>query len=810
MVNIFNYMDNFIFVISLNRKIKFVNKAVVNKIKMNLKEIIDTPVKDCLYTNGKSINNLIDGLGRDEDINFDFYLQIYNTTYEFNGDLFEGNFYGERSYFIVARDLCEKYYKRSDLEALLDNINMSCFIKNKKGEYLYANKRKCDFHKKTKQELIGYRADDLYNNIQELEYIEKVQNELIKRKEPFSDETVFTVEGEKKWYEITLSPTLNEDRSIKNINITSRNIDIRKHLDKTLDYISIKLREINESLNKGEDIYKNNLMNLLDYISDKIINNFKSDGVAISLYNKDENDFSILIGKGIIIDDFTTTEKKETFKEVHMKYIQKCELEGIKYVDEIDNEMVANKLREKNIYKIGIYNITVKDELLGHIVVTFLQDTKSMEFGYDYIKTICSHLAVTISNINESIKIKNELKEYKQRKDYLQKCIEISVDIVGQFDKNGNLVYINEDRLKSILGWTAEEFEELEQIKRQPKYRKLASKHIKNSCKTFRVENDLPVHHESKVLCKNGEYKWLEWNLKNYYDEETLFFTARDITSKKEYQKKGKLLEQAVEMEDLKNRFFNNLSHEFRTPINIILGIIQLIEQCRSNNNYILDNLDFHINVIKRNSYRLLRLVQNLLDLSQVKSQYYDMNFGNHDIVEIVEDISMSVAAYLKHKNINLIFDTNCEEQIISCDPEKIERIVLNLLSNAIKYNKDDNDIEVYMDVNKEFVKIYIKDYGIGIEKHELENIFEEFIKVDDGLTRPCEGSGIGLSIVNEFTRIHKGEVKVFSELGKGTTFEVILPNKINNIDNNNIIKNNKDIQNKVERCNIEFSDIYN
>lgn len=81
-------------------------------------------------------------------------------------------------------------------------------------------------------------------------------------------------------------------KSVKNINITSRNIDIRKHLDKTLDYISIKLREINESINKGEDIYNNNLMNLLNYISEKIINNFKSDGVAISLYNKDENDFS--------------------------------------------------------------------------------------------------------------------------------------------------------------------------------------------------------------------------------------------------------------------------------------------------------------------------------------------------------------------------------------------------------------------------------------------------------------------------------------------------------------------------------------
>ena len=82
-------------------------------------------------------------------------------------------------------------------------------------------------------------------------------------------------------------------------------------------------------------------------------------------------------------------------------------------------------------------------------------------------------------------------------------------------------------------------------------------------------------------------------------------------------------------------------------------------------------------------------------------------------------------------------------------------------------------------------------------------------VKLDDGLTRPCEGSGIGLSIVNEFTRIHKGEVRVFSELGRGTTFEVILPNKINNTANRNI-KNNKYIQNKMERCNIEFSDIYN
>ena len=93
MVNVFNYMDNFIFVISLNRKIKFTNKAVMNKIKINLKDIIDTPVKDCLYTNGKSINNLIDGLGKDEDINFDFYLQIYFLSHMHIIDIFNCKYF---------------------------------------------------------------------------------------------------------------------------------------------------------------------------------------------------------------------------------------------------------------------------------------------------------------------------------------------------------------------------------------------------------------------------------------------------------------------------------------------------------------------------------------------------------------------------------------------------------------------------------------------------------------------------------------------------------------------------------------------
>lgn len=434
MVNIFNRMDNFIFIISQNRKIKFANKTVLNKINRKLKDIVDTPVKDCLYSNGKSIDNLIDSLEKNEEINFDFYLIIDEKKYFFNGDLLENSFYGEKSYFIVARDIYEKYYNREDLEVLLDSLNISCFIKNNKGEYLYANKNKCDSHNKTKEEIIGYRTRDLFNE-KELEYIEKIENEVIQRKEPYCTEGRYTFDGQKKWKQIVISPRLNEDNAVKNIIGSSVNIDMRKDLNKTLDYTTIKSRDLNEA----SDIKESNIMDLLDYISQKTMINFNADGIAIIFYKENECDFATLISKGVVLDDldFDDVEKAIVSEHSYKKYSKRLAPEGIKYTNEIDNEIVAKKLREKNIYKIGIYNISIGEKILGYIIITFLQDKKSIDYGYDSIKMICSHLAVTISNINESAKIKKELKEYKDKKEYLKKCIEISVDIIGKFDKIG-------------------------------------------------------------------------------------------------------------------------------------------------------------------------------------------------------------------------------------------------------------------------------------------------------------------------------------------------------------------------------------
>ena len=165
------------------------------------------------------------------------------------------------------------------------------------------------------------------------------------------------------------------------------------------------------------------------------------------------------------------------------------------------------------------------------------------------------------------------------------------------------------------------------------------------------------------------------------------------------------------------------------------------------------------------------------------------------------------MADYTKNNKINLIFDTNVEELITYCDPDKIERVMLNLLSNAIKYTDDNGDIYVSLNKVNEDVVVSVKDSGVGIPNDKLELIFDRFGQANDILSRRCEGSGIGLSIVKSIVEMHGGKIEVFSEIGKGSEFVFNIPIKILEEENVILTCDNKDYH--VEKCNIEFSDIY-
>lgn len=295
--------------------------------------------------------------------------------------------------------------------------------------------------------------------------------------------------------------------------------------------------------------------------------------------------------------------------------------------------------------------------------------------------------------------------------------------------------------------------------------------------------------------------------IEDKFDNQNCYFIIVKDKELQYYEKNKMKSNYYKSIEKVRDEFLSNITHEFRTPINIIQGTVQLIEKGLKNNTYNMTKLEKHIKYLNKNSNRLLRLVNNLVDITYIKNGYHELNLKNQDIIKLVEDICNSVTKSERDQGINLIFDTNCEEQIIACDEDEIERILLNLISNAIKYSPQGEKIEVNVNVESDNVKIEVKDYGIGISKENLDIIFEDLTRLDNNMNRKNEGSGIGLAIVRSLVDLHNGTINVESELGNGSRFEIVLP--ITYLENENLMDNSIPRTNKVEKCNIEFSDIY-
>ncbi|MDP4146289.1 MAG: ATP-binding protein [Bacillota bacterium] len=329
------------------------------------------------------------------------------------------------------------------------------------------------------------------------------------------------------------------------------------------------------------------------------------------------------------------------------------------------------------------------------------------------------------------------------------------------------------------------------------------------------------------ILCSFGTFDIINWNFNPRHSD--LFLTqwgvlvflislcfviilhyikAQDkvIVYSEELKSKEKVLIESKQQLE----FFANISHELRTPLNIILSTIQLLNLYKEDGSIKVIGKDTsnYFKSMKQNCYRLIRLVNNLIDITKIDSGYLKPKLENQDIVMIVEDITQSVADYIKSRGISIIFDTDVEEQVIACDSEKIERIMLNLLSNAVKFSKPGASILVDVHGDKESVVISVKDTGIGIEEDKLNDIFERFVQVDKSFTRNHEGSGIGLSLVKSLVEMLGGYITVKSEYGKGSVFKVVLPSILTK----ETYKVSEPVEIDavhVEKVNIEFSDIY-
>ncbi len=278
----------------------------------------------------------------------------------------------------------------------------------------------------------------------------------------------------------------------------------------------------------------------------------------------------------------------------------------------------------------------------------------------------------------------------------------------------------------------------------------------------------------------------------------------RDVTARKR-------IRQLQYYDKLRTDFFANLSHEFRTPLNVILGTLQLLTLFLKNSvaPESASNIHKYIGIMKQNCNRLLRLVNNLIDITKIDAGFLELKMKNYDIVSLVEDISLSVADYIHNKGLSIQFDTDTEELIIACDPDQIERVILNLLSNAIKFTPSGGSILVNLHDSGDWVQISVKDTGIGIPKEEQEFIFERFRQVNPSLSRNHTGSGIGLSLIKSIVEMHQGRITLTSQVNRGSTFTVELPVRRVEEKEQAVEFPPGEKQGNTERIHIEFSDIY-
>lgn len=323
------------------------------------------------------------------------------------------------------------------------------------------------------------------------------------------------------------------------------------------------------------------------------------------------------------------------------------------------------------------------------------------------------------------------------------------------------------------------------------------------------------IESTERVKLKNGKIINIESRatIFEYKDEPHIFAVIRDITERKkaeqlnrDYIETQRQLKEALEYDKLKNEFFANISHEFKTPLNVMLSTIQLMEWYINNEEYSPLNMGQKVKSMKQNCYRLLRLVNNLIDITKLDCGFMKLQVGVYDIVSILNSIIVSIQDYAISKDLNINVNIDLESKKINMDVHMIERIILNVISNAIKFTDPGGNIDIDVYEKAEFIYIKISDSGIGIPRNKLNKIFERFNQIDKSLTRNQEGSGIGLSIAKYLTLLHKGDIHAKSTLGEGSIFTIKIPVDTGlKVTQEHTISENA----QIERVRIEFSDIY-
>jgi signal transduction histidine kinase/ligand-binding sensor domain-containing protein/AraC-like DNA-binding protein len=241
-----------------------------------------------------------------------------------------------------------------------------------------------------------------------------------------------------------------------------------------------------------------------------------------------------------------------------------------------------------------------------------------------------------------------------------------------------------------------------------------------------------------------------------------------------DYEMRNLEAEKLQELDEMKTRFFTNISHEFKTPITLIQGPAKQILELSND-----DRVSEKAKLIHRSAKKLNRLANQLLDISRIESGKMKLKVFEQDLIPVIKELIASFLPFAEKKQISLRFDSEYQNIPLFIDRDKVEKILNNLLSNALKFTPQGGSVKVRLkseENDKGFIRISVIDNGIGIPKEQLSKIFDRFYQVDSRLSKEYEGTGIGLSLTKELVELHRGKISVESREGQGSVFTIYLP----------------------------------
>lgn len=437
--------------------------------------------------------------------------------------------------------------------------------------------------------------------------------------------------------------------------------------------------------------------------------------------------------------------------------------------------------------------------LISYGTVYTYVEQKLLNNSYIEILNKLTEIQNIRKNMNNNLMKKK--RNLTESRDNIKKSQQIYEEIIDSISdgilifENNKLTYINRNGLDYICDKLVSESDKIDL--------KYVMKELTN---TEFDNNNVNIYSNGDFIIHNSEDKKIHINLiiRNISNTEKILL-IKNTNSVDELQQLSERRDKALVMESIKDEFYSNISHELRTPINVINSALQLNNLMLEENK--LDKMSKNNNIIRQNCLRLIRTINNFIDTNRISEGFLEPVKNVYNIVTIIENVVLASNRYMLLSGTELVFDTDLEDIYVECDIDHIERIMLNILSNSLKYGKNDGHIDVEIKSTNSEVSIQVKNDAPPIPDGKKVMIFDKFTKLDSSLARPSEGSGLGLYLSKELVELNGGRIEMRSNIGNVNIFEIRFPIKMVEDEINVSLENNE--HNLKEKVSIEFSDIY-